>query len=88
MRSPAQKGSTSSRTLAFLQVRAVLEFAAREGLVVLADEVYQENVYDGALPFHSFKKVAASMGKEAAALQLVSFHSTSKGFLGGPGLRG
>lgn len=50
-------------------------------------QVYQENVYDGELPFHSFKKVLREM-PDAPPLQLVSFHSTSKGFLGECGLRG
>jgi len=49
--------------------------------------VYQENIYDPKLPFHSFKKVLREMSPEPP-LQLVSFHSTSKGFLGECGLRG
>ena len=83
--------------------------------MLMADEVYQENIWDGGRPFHSFKKVRKWGRKEPARseqapsfeyrlgvfvaqvlmemsprpnLQLVSFHSTSKGFLGGPGLRG
>jgi len=65
----------------------------------MADEVYQENVYGDAPKFMSFKKALAKLrakgeagDAEAAALaakaQVISFHSTSKGFIGECGLRG
>ena len=50
-------------------------------------QVYQENIWEQSLPFHSFKKVLAQM-KDAPRVQLASFHSTSKGFIGECGLRG
>ena len=63
-----------------------VEFAAREGLVLMADEVYQTNIWQDARPFVSFKKVACDIGalegKDMPQLQLASFHSVSKGFLG------
>jgi aspartate/methionine/tyrosine aminotransferase len=63
-----------------------------ENLVVMADEVYQENVWQKERPFVSFKKVACDLGYTAAhndhRLQLVSFHSTSKGYMGECGMRG
>jgi len=65
----------------------VVRFCAEHDLVLIADEVYQENVYDDALPFHSFKKVLMEMSPPPD-VQLVSLHSTSKGFLGECGLRG
>jgi alanine transaminase len=56
---------------------------------LLADEVYQENVYfKESKPFHSFKKVKHEMGPEYADLELFSFHSVSKGFIGECGKRG
>lgn len=66
----------------------ILRFCIREGLVLLADEVYQENVYVDDRTFTSFRKIALEMGDEVSALQLVSFHSISKGFTGECGLRG
>ena len=73
-------------------MRAIVAFCQREGLLLLADEVYQENIYDASRPFTSFKKVLRDMeagaGAKAGALQLVSFHSISKGFTGECGLRG
>jgi len=57
----------------------------------MADEVYQNNIYKDGAKFVSFRKVAFDMGfngKSNDKLQMVSFHSVSKGFLGECGLRG
>ncbi|TFG78869.1 MAG: aminotransferase class I/II-fold pyridoxal phosphate-dependent enzyme, partial [Spirochaetales bacterium] len=56
------------------------------GLTILADEVYQENVYRAGDRFTSFAKVMHNKGEENVSL--FSFHSTSKGFLGECGHRG
>jgi alanine transaminase len=78
-------------------VKAVTQFAADKGLVLLADEVYQENVWRDGASFLSFKKAACELGLlDAAApnkasssgFQLASMHSVSKGFLGECGRRG
>merc|ERR1719456_2081090 len=69
-------------------MKDIARFALKENLVLLADEVYQENVYAVGKKFTSFKKVVSDMGVEAASLSLVSFHSASKGFIGECGIRG
>ncbi|XP_007464592.1 PREDICTED: alanine aminotransferase 1 [Lipotes vexillifer] len=57
-------------------IEAVIRFAFEEGLFLLADEVYQDNVYAEGSQFHSFKKVLTEMGPPYAARQeLASFHS-------------
>jgi alanine transaminase len=72
-------------------IAQILEFCARERLVMLADEVYQENIYDEATsPFISFKQV---LHKDLPAsvrdnVEMMSFHSISKGFVGECGRRG
>lgn len=89
-------GNPTGNSLSEANIRDVLTFASREKLVVLADEVYQENVYVSDRPFISFKKVAVQMGlldannshDASRGLQLASFHSTSKGFTGECGRRG
>ena len=92
-------GNPTGQSLPRKVVEMVLRFAAAEGLVLMADEVYQENVYGDAPPFYSFKAALAELRKAgeggdaeaaklAARVQLVSFHSTSKGFIGECGLRG
>ncbi|XP_068457679.1 alanine aminotransferase 2 isoform X2 [Clinocottus analis] len=70
-------------------IEEVLHFAFEENLFVMADEVYQDNVYAPDCQFHSFKKVLFEMGPEySSSVELVSFHSTSKGYTGECGFRG
>jgi alanine transaminase len=60
-----------------------VEFCHRNGVLLMADEVYQENVYvKKAKPFVSFKKVVRSMGSAYDQFEMFSFHSISKGFVG------
>ncbi|XP_067854033.1 alanine aminotransferase 2 isoform X2 [Heptranchias perlo] len=70
-------------------IEDVIRFAYEEKLFLLADEVYQENIYSEGCKFHSFKKVLYEMGPEySSTVELVSFHSTSKGYTGECGFRG
>lgn len=83
-------GNPTGASLSDADMRAVLEFAAEEKLVVMADEVYQTNVFQGE--FKSFKKglrelQAAEPGK-FDNLELASLHSISKGMVGECGHRG
>ena len=78
-------GNPTGHVLSRDQVREVCQFAEENGLVVLADEVYQENIYSAGKEFVSFKSV---MAREFPALPLVSFHSVSKGVIGECGRRG
>jgi alanine transaminase len=65
----------------------ICKFCAEKEIVLLADEVYQANVYVEDKEFISAKKVAIET-PGCERLQLVSFHSTSKGFIGECGRRG
>ncbi|XP_068524783.1 alanine aminotransferase 1 isoform X2 [Anas acuta] len=70
-------------------IEAVIKFAYEERLFLLADEVYQDNVYAEGAAFHSFKKVLAQLGPPYTdTVELASFHSISKGFAGECGFRG
>uniref|UniRef100_A0A0E0M781 Alanine aminotransferase 2 n=1 Tax=Oryza punctata TaxID=4537 RepID=A0A0E0M781_ORYPU len=66
----------------------IVELCKNEGLVLLADEVYQENIYTDQKKFNSFKKVARSIGYGEGDISLVSFHSVSNGYYGECGRRG
>jgi alanine transaminase len=66
-------------------ISMVLEFANKHNLTVIADEVYQENIYYPEDKFYSFAKIANDKGIE---IPLFSLHSTSKGFIGECGFRG
>ncbi|MBA0658701.1 hypothetical protein Goklo_010885 [Gossypium klotzschianum] len=72
-------GNPTGQVLAEENQKAIVEFCKQEGLVLLADEVYQENVYVPEKKFHSFKKVSRSMGYGEKDIALVSFQSVSKG---------
>jgi aspartate/methionine/tyrosine aminotransferase len=67
-------------------IAMVIDFAKTHGLAILADEVYQENIYLPGDQFTSFAKVMAEKGEKDVSL--FSFHSCSKGFLGECGQRG
>ncbi|XP_036375219.1 alanine aminotransferase 2-like isoform X2 [Megalops cyprinoides] len=70
-------------------IEDVIRFAAEENLFLMADEVYQDNVYAYGCKFHSFKKVLFEMGPEySEQVELASFHSTSKCYMGECGFRG
>ncbi|XP_056371573.1 alanine aminotransferase 1 [Oenanthe melanoleuca] len=70
-------------------IEAVIKFAYEEKLFLMADEVYQDNIYAEGSAFYSFKKVLKEMGPPyAEEVELASFHSISKGFMGECGLRG
>lgn len=49
--------------------------------------MYQDNVYAEGMKFHSFKKVAAELGHPYSQIEIASFYSTSKGFMGECGAR-
>ncbi|KAK5010702.1 alanine transaminase [Cryomyces antarcticus] len=83
-------GNPTGASLSEEDIRSVLEFAAEEKLVVLADEVYQTNVFEGK--FISFKKGLRDLQKvnpeKFDNLELASLHSISKGMVGECGHRG
>jgi alanine transaminase len=79
-------GNPSGNVMTHCDIQIITEFCAENGIVMLADEVYQSNVYAQGAEFVSAKKVA--MDCRLKNLQLVSFHSTSKGLIGECGRRG
>lgn len=78
-------GNPTGQVLSEENLRELVRFCEREHLVILADEVYQKNVYTEEKPFVSFKKVVSDLESH---VELASFHSVSKGVLGECGLRG
>ncbi|KAL3687631.1 hypothetical protein R1sor_013940 [Riccia sorocarpa] len=82
-------GNPTGQCLTEENLRQLIELCHRERIVLLADEVYQTNVYQDVRPFISAKKVLKGMGGPISKeLELVSFHTVSKGFLGECGQRG
>ncbi|XP_033117201.1 alanine aminotransferase 1-like [Anneissia japonica] len=81
-------GNPTGQVLSRENIENIIKFAAQEKLFIIADEVYQDNVYAKGCEYHSFKKVLTELGPDYAHMELASFHSTSKGYVGECGLRG
>jgi len=81
-------GNPTGQVLSRQNIEDVIKFAHREKLFIFADEVYQENVYAKGSQFHSFKKVLMELGEPYSGMEMASFLSSSKGYMGECGLRG
>jgi alanine transaminase len=83
-------GNPTGASLKVEDIEEAIKFAAEKQLVVMADEVYQTNVFIGE--FISFKKTLREMQKREPGkydnVELVSLHSISKGMVGECGHRG
>jgi aspartate/methionine/tyrosine aminotransferase len=79
-------GNPTGAILSYSNIVMIINFAKKHNLSIMADEVYQENVYSEKLEFHSFAKVMHQL--EEKEVTLFSFHSISKGFIGECGHRG
>ncbi|XP_030766053.1 alanine aminotransferase 1 [Sitophilus oryzae] len=81
-------GNPTGQVLPRENIEEIIKFAYKERLFVLADEVYQDNIYAPGSKFYSFKKVLMEMGEPYSSMELASFMSCSKGYMGECGLRG
>lgn len=84
-------GNPTGAVLTQQNIREIIDVAADKNLLIIADEVYQANVFVGK--FVSFKKVLCQLQEEYPdgkydGVQLASIHSTSKGMIGECGQRG
>ena len=79
-------GNPTGAVLSHDNIEMVIRFAERRNLSIIADEVYQENVYAHGRTFCSFAKVLHEL--QDTSTPLFSLHSVSKGFLGECGHRG
>lgn len=78
-------GNPTGQVLPLENIKRIIEFAQKNKLVILADEVYQDNIYMPNKVFRSFRKTVNELGTES---ELFSFHTLSKGYFGECGLRG
>ncbi|KAJ7234703.1 alanine aminotransferase [Mycena rebaudengoi] len=78
-------GSRASALLTSSTMEALVRICEQNDLVLLADEVYQNDVHPRRHQFTSFKKVVRDLN---SPVPLVSFHSISKGVSGECGRRG
>lgn len=83
-------GNPTGQVLSRENLHEVVKFCSKHNIVLMADEVYQENVYNtNKDEFVSCRRAAIETGlMEKDAIELVSFHSISKGVFGECGRRG
>lgn len=82
-------GNPTGQCLTYDNLKELIKFAYDEKIVLMADEVYQENIYQDERPFVSARKVMYEMGEPyKSGVELLSFHTVSKGTGGECGLRG
>jgi aspartate/methionine/tyrosine aminotransferase len=82
-------GNPTGTVMSRKDIEAIITLCYEENILLLADEVYQRNIYKEDTEFISCRKVLAEMGEPYSNnVELVSLHSTSKGLMGECGLRG
>lgn len=82
-------GNPTGQCLSEDNLKDLVRFCYDNRLVICADEVYQENIYDTRKPFVSCRGVVGRMPEPyRSGVELVSFHTVSKGAYGECGLRG
>uniref|UniRef100_H2ZRX1 alanine transaminase n=1 Tax=Latimeria chalumnae TaxID=7897 RepID=H2ZRX1_LATCH len=82
-------GNPTGRISTCSQREISVHFSTQCFFFFFLNKVYQDNVYAEGCQFHSFKKVLYEMGPEYfSSVELASFHSTSKGYMGECGYRG
>lgn len=84
-------GNPTGQCLTAKNMEEIVSFCYQQRIVLLADEVYQTNIYQPEeRPFVSFKKALMDhpIPEVRENLELVSFHSISKGMIGECGRRG
>jgi len=77
-------GNPTGQCLSAEQLTQVMDVCREYNLMLMADEVYQENIYHSNKTFVSARRALGS----STDVEIASFHSTSKGFTGECGLRG
>lgn len=75
-------GNPTGNILSEKNIEDIIKFCYEHNMVILADEVYQNNIYSSTKKFHSFKKVLNRLPAPYNKTILFSFHSVSKGYLG------
>lgn len=78
-------GNPTGSVLSKTNIEDIIRFTAKHQLMIIADEVYQHNIYAEGAQFYSFKKTMTEMNVK---IELASLMSASKGYMGECGLRG
>ena len=75
-------GNPTGQVIPRSNIEDLIKFSKKNDLAVIADEVYQVNVYNSSMKFDSFKKTIRDMGSDYDDVPLFSLQSISKGYYG------
>merc|ERR1711871_1299786 len=82
-------GNPTGQCLDEANLMSLIKFCVDHNMVIMADEVYQENIYNSTRPFISARATLAKMEKHYQdKAEMISFHTVSKGAHGECGMRG
>jgi aspartate/methionine/tyrosine aminotransferase len=82
-------GNPTGQVLSKANIEEIIDICHQNNILIIADEVYQNNVYKKGLEFVSFRKVLNEMPSHIRdSVELLSLNSVSKGLLGECGFRG
>ena len=82
-------GNPTGQVMTVNHLQSIIALCHQHDILIMADEVYQENIYIEDRPFVSMRKVLHDMGGEIAdEVEMISVNSVSKGMMGECGLRG
>ena len=81
-------GNPTGQILNEETIQGIIKFCYNNKIAIIADEVYQENIYKKDAKFISFRNVIQKIEQPYNTVDLFSIHSTSKGLLGECGMRG
>lgn len=75
-------GNPTGQVIPKSNIEQLIKFSKNNDLAVIADEVYQVNVYNSSMQFDSFKKTIRDLGSDYNNVPLFSLQSISKGYYG------
>jgi len=78
-------GNPTGNIMSRQDMEDTIRFCHERGCVLIADEVYQHNLWSSEKQWESFRSVAMEMD---VPVQIISLHSISKGYYGECGIRG
>ena len=82
-------GNPTGQVMKRESLEGIIKVCHEESILLMADEVYQENIYKNDGEFISMRRVLHELGEPyRSSVELISMHSISKGLLGECGFRG
>jgi len=82
-------GNPTGSVLKYKDIQDIIKICHKHNILIVADEVYQTNIYKKGAKFNSIRKVLHELGKPYCNdVELISLNSISKGMLGECGFRG